>query len=179
MSRPPLQLTVSGVIELFKAAAVGRVYNRLRRPSPALSAPCRVRGPPEVYLVCPLLCVRRQRLSSKLGAKELVPSHLLLPCPAIARMSSVRRTYLLPMVLVITIAIGLRKVLQTGNESKITDWVPPHDKTGEFKRGQSAFRNFISREPGAQFPPEKDRYHLYVSYACPWGMLANLYTRQD
>jgi Predicted glutathione S-transferase len=30
------------------------------------------------------------------------------------------------------------------------------------------FRNFISREPGAQFPPEKGRYHLYVSYACPW-----------
>ncbi|KAH9067590.1 glutathione S-transferase [Lactarius vividus] len=22
---------------------------------------------------------------------------------------------------------------------------------------------------GGQFPPEKDRYHLYVSYACPWA----------
>ena len=33
------------------------------------------------------------------------------------------------------------------------------------------FRNWISREAGARFPPEKDRYHLYVSYACPWGML--------
>ena len=53
--------------------------------------------------------------------------------------------------------------------SKITDWVNPNDKSGEFKRQQSVFRNWISRESGAQFPPEKGRYHLYVSYACPWG----------
>jgi glutathionyl-hydroquinone reductase len=59
--------------------------------------------------------------------------------------------------------------MATGNKDKITDWVNPNDKSGEFKRQQSAFRNFISREPGAQFPPEKGRYHLYVSYACPWA----------
>lgn len=51
---------------------------------------------------------------------------------------------------------------------KITDWVKSDDKSGEFKRQQSSFRNWISREAGAQFPPEKGRYHLYVSYACPW-----------
>jgi glutathionyl-hydroquinone reductase len=59
---------------------------------------------------------------------------------------------------------------KTGNSGKITDWVNPADKSGEFKRQQSVFRNWISREAGAQFPPEKGRYHLYVSYACPWGM---------
>ena len=53
--------------------------------------------------------------------------------------------------------------------SKITDWVKPGDKSGEFKRQASVFRNWISTEPGAQFPPEKGRYHLYVSYACPWA----------
>ncbi|KAI9821662.1 MAG: S-glutathionyl-(chloro)hydroquinone reductase [Pycnora praestabilis] len=52
---------------------------------------------------------------------------------------------------------------------KITDFVDPNDKSGEFKRGQSQFRNHISKKPGAEFPPEKGRYHLYVSYACPWG----------
>ena len=83
---------------------------------------------------------------------------------------SVRRNYLFPILLVLLFAIGLRQYLQTGTESKITNFVDPKDKSGEFKRGQSAFRNFISKEPGAQFPPEKDRYHLYVSYACPWGM---------
>ncbi|KAI1635047.1 glutathione S-transferase [Biscogniauxia mediterranea] len=52
---------------------------------------------------------------------------------------------------------------------KITEWVIPGDKSGEFKRPESSFRNWISKEPGAQFPPEKGRYHLYVSYACPWA----------
>lgn len=46
------------------------------------------------------------------------------------------------------------------------------NKEGEFKRQNSQFRNFISKEPGSEFPPEKDRYHLYVSYACPWGRSA-------
>lgn len=51
----------------------------------------------------------------------------------------------------------------------ITDWVKPGDKSGEFKRQTSVFRNWIENKPGAEFPPEKDRYHLYVSYACPWA----------
>ncbi|KAG7378915.1 hypothetical protein PHYPSEUDO_009312 [Phytophthora pseudosyringae] len=33
----------------------------------------------------------------------------------------------------------------------------------------SKFRNFIERSSNAAFPAEKDRYHLYVSYACPWA----------
>jgi hypothetical protein len=40
---------------------------------------------------------------------------------------------------------------------------------GVFKRKESSFRRFISRQPGAEFPPEKGRYHLYISYACPWA----------
>ena len=64
--------------------------------------------------------------------------------------------------------------MKTGNSGKITDWVNPNDKSGEFKRQTSAFRNFISRETGAEFPPEKGRYHLYVSYACPWGQYKTL-----
>ncbi|KAH6995705.1 glutathione S-transferase [Ilyonectria sp. MPI-CAGE-AT-0026] len=53
--------------------------------------------------------------------------------------------------------------------AKVTDWVTPGDKSGEFKRQVSSFRDWISREAGAQYPPEKGRYHLYVSYACPWA----------
>jgi len=41
--------------------------------------------------------------------------------------------------------------------------------TGEFKRKEAAWRNWISSEPGAKFPPAKGRYHLYVAYACPWA----------
>jgi len=41
---------------------------------------------------------------------------------------------------------------------------------GEFRRKPSSFRNHI--EVGGQYPPEKDRYHLYVSWACPWGTIS-------
>ncbi|KLU82027.1 glutathione S-transferase Gst3 [Magnaporthiopsis poae ATCC 64411] len=64
------------------------------------------------------------------------------------------------------------QVRMTSSAGKITDWVKPGDQSGEFKRQVSSFRNFISREPGARFPPEKGRYHLYVSYACPWATRA-------
>jgi putative glutathione S-transferase len=38
---------------------------------------------------------------------------------------------------------------------------------GSFKRMDSSFRNTI--EKGGKFEPATDRYHLYVSYACPWA----------
>lgn len=55
------------------------------------------------------------------------------------------------------------------SDKNILNWVDPKDKSGEFKRQQSTFRDFVSKEAGAQFPAERNRYHLYVSYACPWG----------
>jgi putative glutathione S-transferase len=55
------------------------------------------------------------------------------------------------------------------NKKNILNWVDPKDKSGEFKRQQSVFRDFIKNEPDAEFPVEKGRYHLYVSYACPWA----------
>lgn len=60
----------------------------------------------------------------------------------------------------------------------MTDWVKPGDASGEFKRQTSSFRDCISRENGAQYPPEKGRYHLYVSYACPWVCLLGSYLRR-
>eukprot|EP00761_Pharyngomonas_kirbyi_P000240 gb/GECH01000240.1/.p1 GENE.gb/GECH01000240.1/~~gb/GECH01000240.1/.p1 ORF type:complete len:313 (+),score=61.95 gb/GECH01000240.1/:1-939(+) len=38
---------------------------------------------------------------------------------------------------------------------------------GEFVRKESQFRNWIRK--GGEFPPEANRYHIYVSYACPWA----------
>lgn len=43
------------------------------------------------------------------------------------------------------------------------------DKDGSYRRQASQFRDFISKKPGAKFPPEANRYHLYVSLACPWA----------
>ncbi|KAK7362510.1 hypothetical protein VNO77_04626 [Canavalia gladiata] len=41
--------------------------------------------------------------------------------------------------------------------------------SGAFVRSASTFRNFISSDPNSQFPAESGRYHLYISYACPWA----------
>ncbi|KAI9822964.1 MAG: S-glutathionyl-(chloro)hydroquinone reductase [Phylliscum demangeonii] len=59
--------------------------------------------------------------------------------------------------------------MATGGPNKISQWVDPADKSGEFKRSISTFRERISTTEGAKYAPAKDRYHLYVSYACPWG----------
>ncbi|KAL7414131.1 glutathione S-transferase omega-like 2 [Mrakia frigida] len=48
--------------------------------------------------------------------------------------------------------------------SDILKWA---SKDGEFKRQVSSFRDAI--EEGGKFAPEKGRYHLYVSLACPWA----------
>ncbi|KAJ0457153.1 putative glutathione S-transferase, Thioredoxin-like superfamily, glutathione Transferase family [Helianthus annuus] len=42
-------------------------------------------------------------------------------------------------------------------------------ESGAFIRSPSTFRSFISRDPNSTFPAEPGRYHLYVSYACPWA----------
>jgi putative glutathione S-transferase len=42
-------------------------------------------------------------------------------------------------------------------------------RKGEFVRQASAFRDRVSADGSSGFPAEPDRYHLYVSYACPWA----------
>lgn len=48
-------------------------------------------------------------------------------------------------------------------------WYDTESNGGKFKRQDSAFRDWLSADPDAQFPAEAGRYHLYVSYACPWA----------
>ena len=52
-------------------------------------------------------------------------------------------------------------------DSKLQKW--SENKTGEFKRKPSSFRNWITKDGSSGFPAEAGRYHLYVSYACPWA----------
>jgi putative glutathione S-transferase len=55
------------------------------------------------------------------------------------------------------------------------DWLETERKDGEFVRLDSVFRNWVTPDgapgPSGQggFAAEIDRYHLYVSYACPWA----------
>ena len=56
-----------------------------------------------------------------------------------------------------------------------TQWYDTKSTGGKFKRSESVFRNWVTAdgsagptgEPG--FAAESGRYHLYVSYACPWA----------
>jgi len=41
--------------------------------------------------------------------------------------------------------------------------------SGEFKRQEDAFRDLISTDNSTPFPVAANRYHLYVSLACPWA----------
>ena len=46
-------------------------------------------------------------------------------------------------------------------------WYNTKKTGGKFVRSETKFRNWIT--PDGDFPAEPDRYHLYVSYACPWA----------
>ena len=54
-------------------------------------------------------------------------------------------------------------------------WYDTKKSGGKFVRSTSKFRNWITADGGAGpsgeagFKAEADRYHLYVSYACPWA----------
>lgn len=43
------------------------------------------------------------------------------------------------------------------------------DKKGKFVRPSTTFRNWITADGSSGFKAERDRYHLYVSLACPWA----------
>jgi len=43
------------------------------------------------------------------------------------------------------------------------------DDDGEFQRQDTVFREAVRDDPDARFQPAAGRYHLYVSYACPWA----------
>lgn len=54
-------------------------------------------------------------------------------------------------------------------------WYDTKENNGKFKREQAQLRNWITEDGSAGpsgesgYKAEKDRYHLYVSLACPWA----------
>ncbi|THV24656.1 glutathione S-transferase family protein [Peteryoungia ipomoeae] len=54
-------------------------------------------------------------------------------------------------------------------------WYDTKSNAGHFKRANSSFRNWLTADGSAGpsgkggFKAEPGRYHLYVSYACPWA----------
>ena len=62
-----------------------------------------------------------------------------------------------------------------------TQWYDTKSTGGKFKRSESNFRNWITSDGAAGptggdgFAAESGRYHLYVSYACPWAHRTLIY----
>ena len=73
-------------------------------------------------------------------------------------------------------------LLQNGNW--VESWYDTKKTKGVFVCKPSSFRNQITTvgSPGPSgvggFKAEKNRYHLYVSLACPWAHRALEYTKQ-
>ncbi|CAH7672790.1 glutathione S-transferase [Phakopsora pachyrhizi] len=61
-------------------------------------------------------------------------------------------------------AIEANVASSIGNKHEITQWA---SKDGRFRRLGSEFRDSINER--GRYPPERGRYHLYVSLACPWA----------
>jgi glutathionyl-hydroquinone reductase len=50
-----------------------------------------------------------------------------------------------------------------------TDWYDTKSTGGRFVRSDAKFRCGLDAVESGDFRPEPGRYHLYVSYACPWA----------
>jgi len=50
-----------------------------------------------------------------------------------------------------------------------TQWYDTSRSGGAFVRADSSFRRWVRADGSTDFAPAAGRYHLYVSYACPWA----------
>ena len=57
----------------------------------------------------------------------------------------------------------------------VDQWYDTKSTGGRFVRKDAAFRNWIKADGSTPFQPESGRYHLYVSYACPWAHRTLIY----
>ena len=55
----------------------------------------------------------------------------------------------------------------------VNEWYDTATTGGRFVRQDARFRGWIA--PGGDFLPEPGRYHLYVSWACPWAHRTLIY----
>lgn len=54
-------------------------------------------------------------------------------------------------------------------------WYDTKSTGGKFNRSKAQFRNWITKDGSSGFKAETGRYHLYVSYACPWAHRTLIY----
>ncbi|GAA5944521.1 hypothetical protein JCM1841_007048 [Sporobolomyces salmonicolor] len=104
--------------------------------------------------------LRGVRLTAKALPKHPHRQLSTRPAPSLGLTAPSRST----LSSVITRNTRFFSTTMAAHHKDITSWA---SKDGEFRRQQSTFRDSI--EPNGKFPPEKGRYVLYVSLACPWA----------
>jgi len=55
------------------------------------------------------------------------------------------------------------------NGKLVDNWLEKEVEEGDFKRMESTFRHWVTNDGSSEFTAEANRYHLYVSDACPWA----------
>lgn len=63
------------------------------------------------------------------------------------------------------------------NAEESNTWNRQIDDKGEFVRKETVFHSWIKSDGSSDFRPETDRYHLYVSLACPWAHRTLIYRK--
>ncbi len=63
------------------------------------------------------------------------------------------------------------------NAEESNTWNRQIDDSGEFVRKETVFHSWIKSDGSSDFRPETDRYHLYVSRACPWAHRTLIYRK--
>lgn len=58
---------------------------------------------------------------------------------------------------------------QENSQDRKSQFPDEQSADGSFARQEDAFTDWIQDAPDAKYPPESNRYHLYVSLACPWA----------
>ena len=56
-------------------------------------------------------------------------------------------------------------------------WYDTKSTGGRFKREEAKFRNWVTPDGSSGHKAEAGRYHLYVSYACPWANRALIFRK--
>jgi len=57
------------------------------------------------------------------------------------------------------------------------EWYDTKSTNGRFVRKDASFRNRVTADGSSGFKAEPDRYHLYVSLACPWAHRTLIFRR--
>ena len=55
----------------------------------------------------------------------------------------------------------------------VDEWYDTASSGGRFVRQDSRFRSWVGQDE--DYSPEAGRYHLYVSWACPWAHRTLIY----